>query len=74
MIDGVLGFLNGGQMPEGWNETIIALMSKVPKSELVKDSRLISLCNVLYKLVSKVLANKVVSSGYYFTYAKCFPS
>jgi hypothetical protein len=44
--------LNGGPMPRGWNETTIVLISKVSKPEQVKDLWPISLCNVLYKLVS----------------------
>jgi hypothetical protein len=55
----VLDVLAGGEIPEGWNDTIIALISNVHNPEQVKDLRSISLCNVLYKVVSKVLANRL---------------
>jgi hypothetical protein len=55
----VLEVLRGGQIPEGWNETTIVLIPKVPRPEKTKDLWPISLCNVLYKIVSKVLANRL---------------
>ena len=57
--DEVLQVLRGGPMPQGWNETTIVLIPKVQKPEQVKDLRPISLCNVLYKIISKVLSNRL---------------
>jgi exonuclease III len=52
----VLGVLNGGNMPTGWNETIIVLIPKTQKPEKLKDLRPISLCNIIYKIVAKTVA------------------
>ena len=55
----MLGVLNGGEMPSGWNDTIIVLIPKVDKPEKLKELRPISLCSILYKLISKVIANRL---------------
>ena len=55
----VKNLLQGGEMQKGWNETIVALIPKVPNPEQLKDLRPISLCNVIYKMASKVLSNRL---------------
>jgi hypothetical protein len=54
-----MNVLNGGQIPEGWNNTMIVLIPKTATRESVKDLWPISLCNVVYKLISKVITNRL---------------
>jgi len=46
-------------MPEGWNDTIIVLIPKTNSPQMLKDLQPIRLCIVLYKLISKILANRL---------------
>lgn len=55
----VLAFLNDGHMPADLNHTFVVLIPKVRKPVEMKELRPISLCNVTYKLISKVLANRL---------------
>jgi hypothetical protein len=55
----VLGYLNGGDFDEVINETYITLIPKVKNPSRLTEYRPISLCNVLYKLIAKVLANRL---------------
>lgn len=58
----LLDILNCGIMPLELNMTYVALiLEKKKKKNLtsVTEFRPISLCNVLYKLISKVLANRI---------------
>ncbi|KAK2420009.1 hypothetical protein QL285_030806 [Trifolium repens] len=54
-------WLDRGYFPSRLNETNICLIPKCDNPTSMKDLRPISLCNVLYKIVSKVLANKLKS-------------
>jgi hypothetical protein len=52
-------WLNSGQLPSSLNETNIVLAPKGDNPETIRDLRPISLCNVIYKIISKVLANRL---------------
>ena len=41
------------------NKTCISLISKCSELKSMKDFRPISCCNVVYKIISKVMANKL---------------
>ena len=55
----VLDFLNNGNMLPEINHTNIVLIPKIRNSVKMSDFRPISLCNVIYKIISKVLANRL---------------
>ena len=55
----VLDFLNNGNMIPDINHTNTVLIPKVKNPERMSKFRPISLCNVIYKIISKVLANRL---------------
>ena len=46
-------------MPQGLNETYICLIPKVKCPLKITEFRPISLCNIIYKIISMVLANRL---------------
>jgi hypothetical protein len=56
----ILSFLNSRQLDEQINVTNVALIPKVKKPTLVLEFQPINLCNVIYKLISNVLANRLI--------------
>ena len=55
----MLNTLNTRVMPLGLNETFICLIPKFKSPQKIIEFRPISLCNVSYKIISKVLANQL---------------
>lgn len=55
----VRSFFESGQLPADWNYTEICLLPKVQNPNQMKYLRQISLCSVVYKIVSKVLSDRL---------------
>lgn len=54
-----LNFLNGEGMLGNLNHTVITLLPKVKEPKEVVDYKPISLCSVLYNVISKTIANRL---------------
>ena len=59
VVNLVLDFLNEGIMLPALNHTNIVLNPKVKNLEKMSDFRRTSLCNVIYKIISTVLASRL---------------
>jgi hypothetical protein len=55
----VNNFFRSGIMPDMVNDTTIVMIPKVPHPEKLSEFRPISLCDVLYKIVSKCMVNRL---------------
>nr|GEZ70259.1 RNA-directed DNA polymerase, eukaryota, reverse transcriptase zinc-binding domain protein [Tanacetum cinerariifolium] len=60
VYDAVKYFFTYGVIPKGCNSSFIALIPKIPDANTVHDFRPISLIGSLYKVVAKILANRLV--------------
>lgn len=54
-------FFEEGILPKEWNYTHLCLIPKIPDPESISDLRPISLCSVMYKIISKVMAKQLAS-------------
>lgn len=54
LVKEVLDAVNKAEVPEGWNNTTVVLIPKVKNPTMVSQFHPISLCNVLYKVISKM--------------------
>ena len=59
LVAEVLSAINSQVMPQGWNDTMIVMIPKVQTPEKVSQFRPISLCNVVYKVISKMIATRL---------------
>ena len=55
----VQGFFSGNPLPPNVNDTNIRLIPKINKPQKVSDYRPIALCNVYYKIYSKLLTRRL---------------
>ena len=59
MVKLVAEVFENGSMPHHLNKTLITLIPKCPGADCLNLFRPISLCNTIYKLVTKVLVNRI---------------
>lgn len=59
LIKFAMKFFKDGILLNGCNNTLICLIPKVPSPETVNQLRPIGLCNVSYKLLTKVMASRI---------------
>nr|GEW93517.1 RNA-directed DNA polymerase, eukaryota [Tanacetum cinerariifolium] len=54
-------FFINGDIPAGCNSSFKALISKAPDANLVKDFRPVSLIGSIYKIIAKILTNRLIN-------------
>lgn len=59
VITEVRSFFSSSVLPPGWNQTQLCLIPKINNPTNMKDMRPISLCSVQYKIVSKILCERL---------------
>ncbi|GKD85945.1 RNA-directed DNA polymerase, eukaryota, partial [Tanacetum coccineum] len=59
VFQAVSDFFENGHIPRGCNASFIALIPKTHDAKIVKDFRPISLIGSIYKIITKILANRL---------------
>nr|GEY80022.1 RNA-directed DNA polymerase, eukaryota, reverse transcriptase zinc-binding domain protein [Tanacetum cinerariifolium] len=60
VFEAVKYFFTNGDIPKGCNSSFIALILKILDANMVKDFRPISLIGSVYKIIAKILSNRLV--------------
>ncbi|GKA22377.1 hypothetical protein Tco_0708339 [Tanacetum coccineum] len=59
VVEAVKCFFQNGTFPRGGNSSFIALIPKMHDGKMVKDFRPITLISSMYKIIAKILANRL---------------
>ncbi|KAG7564362.1 Reverse transcriptase domain [Arabidopsis suecica] len=59
LVEAVAEFFRTGQILNKWNATTLILIPKIPNASSTSEFRPISLCNTVYKVISKLLAGRL---------------
>ncbi|KAK9735525.1 hypothetical protein RND81_04G210400 [Saponaria officinalis] len=59
VTDFILQMLRGKDFSEGLNDTFLTLIPKTDNPQKITQFRPIGLCNVVYKIISKVIVNRI---------------
>ncbi|KAI9174132.1 hypothetical protein LWI28_012433 [Acer negundo] len=59
VINAIQEFFRSGHLLKELNATIISLVPKVPNPSMMKDFRPIFCCNTLYKIIAKIITNRI---------------
>ena len=59
LIGAIQEIFRNGRLLKDLNATVIALIPKTPEASSLADFRPISCCNLAYKIISKILANRL---------------
>lgn len=59
MVDATLQFFSSVILPPGCNSSFISLIPKTQEAKVVKDFHPISLIGSVYKIIAKILANRL---------------
>lgn len=76
VLEFVRNLMHGGDIPMGAAEALLVLIPKETKPSSMKGFRPLSLCNIVYKLVSKVIVSRLKGAwrSLVFTYQASFNS